>query len=63
MSIMLGGNVRVGLEDNIYYAKGKLAPNEDFVARTRKLAETLQFQVATPNEAREIIKLEPNKHS
>jgi len=59
MSIILGGHVRVGLEDNIYYAKGKLAPNEEFVARTRKLAEDLQREVATSNEAREILGLKP----
>jgi len=59
MSIILGGHVRVGLEDNIYYAKGKLAPNEEFVARARKLAEDLQHEVATPDETREILGLKP----
>jgi len=59
MSIVLGGQVRVGLEDNIYYAKGKLAPNEEFVRRTRRLAENLQREVATPDEAREILGLKP----
>ncbi len=57
MSIVLGGHVRVGLEDNIYFAKGKLASNEEFVARTRRLAENLQREIALPNEAREILKL------
>jgi 3-keto-5-aminohexanoate cleavage enzyme len=57
MSILLGGHVRVGLEDNIYLEKGKLAPNEDFVARTRKISETLQRDVATPEEARNILGL------
>jgi len=56
-SIILGGHVRVGLEDNIYYSKGRLAPNEEFVARTSRLAESLQREVATPNETREILKL------
>jgi len=56
-AILLGGHVRVGLEDNIYYAKGKLAANEDFVARTRKLAEHLQRDVASPDEARNILGL------
>jgi 3-keto-5-aminohexanoate cleavage enzyme len=59
MSIVLGGHVRVGLEDNIYYTKGKLVPNEEFVARTRGLAESLQREVATPDEAREILGLKP----
>ena len=58
-AIMLGGHVRVGLEDNIYYAKGKLAANEEFVARTRKMAELLQREVASPQEARKILGLEP----
>ncbi len=57
MSIVSGGHVRVGLEDNIYFAKGKLASNEEFVARTRRLAENLQREVALPDEAREILKL------
>jgi 3-keto-5-aminohexanoate cleavage enzyme len=58
-SIMLGGHVRVGLEDNIYYAKGKLGANHEFVARARKLAESLQREVASPDEAREILGLKP----
>jgi len=58
-AIILGGHVRVGLEDNIYYAKGKLAPNKQFVARTHRLAEDLQREVATPDEAREILGLKP----
>jgi 3-keto-5-aminohexanoate cleavage enzyme len=57
MSIMMGGHVRVGLEDNIYLTKGELAPNEDFVARTRRIAETLQREIATPDEARMILGL------
>jgi len=58
LAITLGGHVRVGLEDNIYYAKGKLAPNEEFVARTRRLAGELQREIATPEETRKILKLE-----
>lgn len=56
-AILLGGHVRVGLEDNIYYAKGKLAPNEGFVARVRKLAESVQREVATPEESRKTMGL------
>jgi len=59
IAIIFGGHVRVGLEDNIYYAKGKLASNEKFVARTRRLAGDLQREVATPDEAREILGLKP----
>jgi 3-keto-5-aminohexanoate cleavage enzyme len=57
MAILLGGHVRVGLEDNIYYAKGKLAPNEEFVAKMRRLANELQREIATPGEARTILRL------
>jgi 3-keto-5-aminohexanoate cleavage enzyme len=58
MAIVLGGHVRVGLEDNIYYAKGRLAPNEEFVARVRRVSEELQREIATPREARKILGLE-----
>jgi 3-keto-5-aminohexanoate cleavage enzyme len=58
MAIILGGHVRIGLEDNIYYGKGKLAPNEEFVARVRRLAEELQREVATPEESRKILGLQ-----
>ena len=61
-AIILGGHTRVGLEDNIYYAKGKLASNEEFVARTRRLAEDFQREVATPDEARKILGLKPLLH-
>jgi len=57
LAIMMGGHVRVGLEDNIYLTKGKLAPNEDFVTRTRRIAETLERAVASPEETRKILEL------
>jgi len=58
LATVLGGHVRVGLEDNIYYAKGKLAPNEEFVARARRIAEELQRETATPEEAKRILGLQ-----
>jgi 3-keto-5-aminohexanoate cleavage enzyme len=58
-AIVLGGHVRVGLEDNIYYSKGKLAANREFVARMRRIAESLQRDVASPDEARKILGLRP----
>ena len=61
-AMLLGGHVRVGLEDNIYYAKGKLGTNQEFVARSRKLAEFLQRDVASPSEARKILGLKPRLH-
>ncbi|NHJ14962.1 MAG: 3-keto-5-aminohexanoate cleavage protein [Candidatus Thorarchaeota archaeon] len=57
LSIILGGHVRVGLEDNIYFRKGELAPNEAFVQRTKSIALQLQREIATPNEARRILGL------
>ncbi|MFB6101073.1 MAG: 3-keto-5-aminohexanoate cleavage protein [Haloplanus sp.] len=58
LSMLLGGHVRVGLEDNLYYRQGELAEsNAQLVERTAALAETLQRPVATPAEAREILGL------
>lgn len=61
-AILLGGHVRVGLEDNIYYSRGVLASNEMLVARVVRLARELGRDVATPDEARRILRLasEPN---
>jgi uncharacterized protein (DUF849 family) len=54
----LGGNVRVGLEDSLWAGKGKLATsNADQVKLARKLIEGLGKQVATPDEAREMLAL------
>ena len=55
---MLGGNVRVGLEDSIYIGKGKLAQNNaEQVAKIRRICEELSLEIATPDEAREILQL------
>jgi len=59
MAILMGGHVRVGLEDNIYLAKGKVARNEELVARARRIAEELQREVASPDEARRVLSLKP----
>src|SRR5438128_4378734 len=63
MAIVLGGHVRVGLEDNLYLKKGVLARNEELVARARHLAEDLQREVASPDEARAIMGLGPRRRS
>jgi 3-keto-5-aminohexanoate cleavage enzyme len=56
LGCILGGHIRVGMEDNIYLEKGVLAKsNAQFVSRTVKLIEMLQMEPATPNEARAII--------
>ncbi len=59
MAILMGGHVRVGLEDNLYLRKGVLARNEELVARARQLAEELGREVATPDEARRILGIPP----
>ncbi len=59
LAIVMGGHVRVGLEDNLYLKKGVLARNEELVARARHLAEDLQREVAAPDEARRIMGLAP----
>jgi 3-keto-5-aminohexanoate cleavage enzyme len=56
-SIITGGHVRVGLEDNIYYSKGVLATNVQLVERAVRLAKELGREVATPDEARKILNL------
>ncbi|BCU83290.1 3-keto-5-aminohexanoate cleavage enzyme [Polycladomyces abyssicola] len=52
LGIVLGGHVRVGLEDNIYYRKGELATNAQLVARVVRIAQELGREIATPDEAR-----------
>jgi 3-keto-5-aminohexanoate cleavage enzyme len=60
MAILLGGHVRVGFEDNVYYKKGELATsNAQFVERIVRLANELGREVATPQEARKILSLAP----
>nr|WP_320132031.1 3-keto-5-aminohexanoate cleavage protein [uncultured Holophaga sp.] len=55
-SIALGGHVRIGMEDNIFLSKGVLAEsNVQFVERTKKIIEALGKEVATPDEARQIL--------
>lgn len=57
LAIVMGGHVRVGLEDNLYYRKGQPATNEQLVARVTRLAGELGRDVATPDEARKILGL------
>ena len=58
ITIPLGGHVRVGMEDAVYYKKGELATsNAQFVERIVKLADTFGREVATPDEAREMLGL------
>ena len=57
LGLLMGSNVRVGLEDNIYYSKGVLATNEQLVARSVRIITELGFEVATTEEARQILGL------
>lgn len=56
-TLALGGNVRVGLEDNIWYQKGVPATNEMLVARAARLIGEYGNEVATPADAREMLGL------
>jgi len=57
-AVLLGGHPRVGLEDNLYLEKGKLAPsNAALVEKAAKIVEVLGDQVATPADARQILGL------
>lgn len=57
-AILLGGNVRVGLEDNLYMSRGVLAPsNAALVERAVKIIESMGYTVATPTEARKLLGL------
>jgi uncharacterized protein (DUF849 family) len=57
-SAVMGGNVRVGLEDSLWLGKGQLAKsNADQVSKIRRIMEELGLEVATPDDARQILKL------
>jgi 3-keto-5-aminohexanoate cleavage enzyme len=56
MAILLGGHVRVGFEDNVYYRKGELATsNAQLVARMARISREMERPVATPDEARALL--------
>jgi uncharacterized protein (DUF849 family) len=52
-ALLLGGNVRVGLEDNLYLDRGILASNAQLVERAVEIIERLGARVVEPDEARE----------
>jgi uncharacterized protein (DUF849 family) len=55
----MGGNVRVGLEDNFYVSDGEMAgSNADLVAKAARMAEDVGRRPATPDEARDIMALD-----
>jgi uncharacterized protein (DUF849 family) len=54
---LMGGHVRVGLEDNLYLAKGKPATNAQLVDRARSIVEMMGASIQTPEEARKTLGL------
>lgn len=56
-TIALGGHVRVGLEDNVYYAEDRLATNVELVSRAARLIREANAEVATPDDARTVLGL------
>jgi len=57
MAVVMGGHVRVGLEDNLYYDTQRLASNAGLIERIVNLAKAAEREIATPAQAREIIGL------
>jgi uncharacterized protein (DUF849 family) len=49
----MGGNVRVGLEDNLYLSRGQLATNGQLVDRAKTILESLNVKVMGPQEVRD----------
>jgi uncharacterized protein (DUF849 family) len=60
-SVLMGGNVRVGLEDNLYLSKGKLATNAQLVEKAIRIVEDLGPTIMSPAETREKLKLIKHK--
>lgn len=58
MALVMGGHIRVGMEDNIYYRRGELVKkNSQFVERIVRISKEYGRDVATPDEARKILNL------
>ncbi|MBP1949007.1 BKACE family enzyme [Virgibacillus litoralis] len=56
-SVLQGGNIRVGLEDNMYLKKGTLATNEQLVDKAIGIVHSLGSEIMTPHDARELLKI------
>jgi uncharacterized protein (DUF849 family) len=57
MAPLAGGNVRVGLEDNIYLSRGVLASNQQLVERAVTILEAMNCKILGPDEVREKLQL------
>jgi uncharacterized protein (DUF849 family) len=60
-TVLMGGNPRVGLEDNLYLSKGKLATNAQLVEKAIRIIDDLGASIMTPAETREKLKLTKHK--
>ena len=60
-SVLLGGHVRVGLEDNLYLGRGNKVTNAQLVANAATIITAMGAEVATPDEARELLALRPRE--
>jgi len=57
-NLLLGGHVRVGMEDNLYLSKGVMAKNNgELVEKMARIMKEFDYEIATPDEAREILGL------
>ena len=56
-TVLMGGNPRVGLEDNLYLSKGKLATNAQLVEKAIRIIDDIGYSPMTPAETREKLKL------
>ena len=65
VAIAMGGGVRVGLEDNIYYdlERTRLATNADLLRRIHTIAQANERKLMTPRELRRLLNLEPGRGS
>jgi uncharacterized protein (DUF849 family) len=59
LAALLGGNVRVGLEDNLYLSRGTLARNDQLVERAVRILEAMNVRVLRPEEVRDKLDLKP----
>jgi len=58
VAAVMGGNVRVGMEDNLYLGKGvKVKSNQESVQKIRGMMEALSLEIGTPDEVRKMLKL------
>ena len=60
LAAMAGGNVRVGLEDNIYLSRGVLATNGQLVERAVNILEAQNYSILTPSQVRDNLELTKN---